>query len=508
MYLYSALYYFITALSSTASDVVLAANIEDFRSIAKEFVPDDLANAIFKMAKDAIGNDASRQLNEFPKIRDISPDTDIATESYNTENTVRPEYKKRKESDSSPTKKTTSKYELSLDDIVEKIKKRLQSELTLMAATADTRTTTEKSYEIPKVLIDNPIKPQSGVLEDGQQSRYINPPSRYVKQTRNIIENKSREEEGREKKSKQRPTNDSYVTQQSKYMLSQGKLEKAMKQKYAIRPGNHKAFTAQHNVNNKKHMKRDRNINLPKRITSTTTGIFSAVNLASKDSYEDYVTPKKDEDYIEQETEAKEPKKVDTNNSSSKKEPVDQMDKKILNIFSDETETKAKEYINYEDETTNYNKRKIKKPSSNLGQKHNNRDSKYFVENLPYKVAGNIEQDIQPYRGENDRDNLQEKDYAGDNEQPAAETSKAKSEGFFFNIGSNRQYITPDAGKHKNRNRFKTNGRQSQDTDIPKRNTNRLESPNNLVKIPKADEKYDLDEPNQNEDQYTIPETT
>lgn len=429
------------------------------------------------MVKDTISHDANKQLNDFPKFRDIDVDNNKAIDPHNSGDKIKSEYEDTNISERSIKKKTTSKYELSLDDIVEKIKKRLQSELSLMAATADAKITTEKSNEISKENVDKPIKSQSTVL--GERSRYINPPSRYVKQTRNDLETKSREGEERERKFQQPLKN--YVTQQSNYMFSQSESNQE-KLKYAKRPAYHKEFTIQHNVDNKKQMNRSRNINQLKRIMSSTSGIFSAVNLALKDSYEDYVTPKKDQDYIEPETETTKPENGITNNYYSKK---DQTEKKLLNIFSDEIETttRTKEFINYEDETTNYNKRKTKQTNSNIESKKH----KIIVENLPYKVAVNIGQEIHPFRENNEKNNFEEKENAGDNEQSAVEVSKAKG-------GPNRHYITSGVGKLKQINTLKINKRQSQNVVSPKRHDN------NLVKIHKLNEKYNSDE-TRNEEQ-------
>lgn len=463
-----------------------------------------MADEILEMAKDAIGRDSNKkpyhsEYHGEERANEEAEEDDL--EFNDSKVSIRSVHKLKR---GKPTKISKGKYELSLDDLVEKVKERLQSEIAQMAASAAKKKILLQSKEKKSARLPNqPVLKYASydVPSAVQQTPNKNHPSKYLKNIRDNKENRPRQEQ-RKRKLKRETEDQKYVAEMfvaepPKYLYNLGSpvpLQQSVhpqpvtvkiEHNHNPRTERNKIPRKQHQINNNnQNINRQRPVTHPKHTTTTTTQAvesFIGVNMATNDSYEDYVVPKKDKNYFEAETRPK-------------------IAKKVLENFSIEYEdtSKGKESAKNEGDTTNYNKKKKNKEHTNK-----NDDNKYFKQrpsntggpNVEPLIAENTEQSIQPYA-----EQLQDTVYADEIATEVTEEQKAQSAVIPLKDYINSQYLTTHVVKPIAGNKNKKIKKPRQATDIPKRDMYKLSSPNYLVKIPIVGEKYRFDEPIPEED--------
>lgn len=302
---------YVTALTDQAdSYVLLAANLEDFRSIARKFVPAKIADRIVNMAT----NHRQKNDNDYSQESDFSnqePTYEVHSEAFK-KSMPRHNYKQN----SAP---------MTLDEIVERVRERLKSELAqqpqkmvrLSANNGGNPITNQYEYDAP----DN-IQPEEIVYEEPTYDIITERPTPRMKQTRlvqkrlernpNVMKPKQIERQRlvAQERLVQNPIRMNPVRFVEKPLApATAKTIPTLKPNYLkLKPrGQRLVKKEQQIVGNKKLMRRPK----PKATTPTTTAvtemevptnddglIFEAVDMQkSNDSYEDYVTPPREEPY-------------------------------------------------------------------------------------------------------------------------------------------------------------------------------------------------------------------
>ncbi|XP_075989802.1 uncharacterized protein LOC142985485 [Anticarsia gemmatalis] len=374
--LFWTLCYITILLNPATSYVLLAANVEDFRSIADKFAPKKMAHDLMKFVK-------PKEHTNQDSISDVSKSTE-------TRDAAKSRKSQKKESD--------SKYELTLNYLVETVKQRLKDELKLAMESQpeEDKTFLESEMEREETIKTQEKKRPERISRDYKHGPGpTTPQARYKKISRNDTE--IGKDIGRDKnrdvvkpKRKKPVQDDRYIA--DVFVAPPPKLLTTKEPRPIIKSTT--KHVEKHKKLSKEKIRKERKISheLVKITKSDMSSeiregdvknLFQGIDMTNtNDSYEDYVTPKKDDDYYE-----KEPK-------HKYKEKTERLSAKLLhknekNLSTDSDDSshrhlgrnKQKQYkIEKENErsdleTINYNKKRKKDRS--LEQMNKDYKNKY-----------------------------------------------------------------------------------------------------------------------------------
>lgn len=371
------------SIRSTSSYVLLAANMDDFRSLAKKFVPENIAEQLIPPAPPILRDNSNQNRNR----NGMSIPSMYQTEEEKTKKQKQKHSKKNQKH-----KKSKTKFDVQLDELVAKVKESLQRDWTIFL-------TTPNIFTSSKLNDDSYITTERMAVKevtdfDVYTSGYS--PSikqvRYVKQDRDDSKDRNREKNRNvgEEKFVESIADDNYPSEVKKSKLK--KIANVERQvaaqptrfnKTRSRPSSKQAIIKD-DLNDIFETVEEKQTEQTT-ISEDPSDLFKETDIRQpKDSYEEYVVPKKDEGYDQ--TEVLSNKKKDKFNDERPSRDVtdkksssrskgkgknkhkkvqdyqnDRDQKKDSDMFVDEDKDITSIYKNPEpniDETINYNKKK------------------------------------------------------------------------------------------------------------------------------------------------------
>lgn len=483
------------SIRSSTSYVLLAANIEDFRSLAKRLAPENIAEQIIALAGDPQ-----------TKAKIVNSDDSQASEQSSDDEGPTKQHVKRGSNMKNPAE--GAKYEFQLDDLVARVKERLQKELIVMATSTFSPEANDAYETTSEPTSMNEERRDKLRGNKGSQSQYIKRPQvpSPVKPYRDEGKHKEKDRYvGQERyvQNKQVDNSEDQAVPESKYLDQKKRLPQRP------RPGQPQRFKKVSTAGDSSEYERKQTSRTPAgTATEDIFKVFQGIDMFSKkDSYEDYVTPKKDDNYDEPNAE----RQTEKTNSN-------------IRLFTDEIQrdpnagSKNLDAMDEDSETINYNHKRTTRDAEEVRTPRHNKlrnverpqriPPSRNLKHLPKMKRPRVPQQVQPLYEEttkNDRPIAYAEqltmttDY--DDETPAMVTDevKARTESIPELKGAamqpDYQSMTRINISNPNIMNRKIVKIQKAGTVIPKRDFYKMSSPNYVAKLPKVAESYKFDEP-------------